>query len=73
VFLSSRIIVMAASPGRVFASMAIEEPQPRREAFRNSPRFAECCRDLSALLAQAATAIMRAPSPTNERPDGFAR
>jgi NitT/TauT family transport system ATP-binding protein len=73
VFLSSRIIVMAAGPGRVFASMAIDEPQPRREAFRNSPRFAEHCRDLSALLAQAATAIVRAPSPTNERPHGRAR
>ena len=54
VFLSSRIVVMAAGPGRIFASLAIDEPQPRREAFRNSPRFGECCRDLSALLAQAA-------------------
>src|SRR5258708_9834109 len=50
VFLSSRIVVMAAGPGRIFASMTIDEPQPRREAFRNSPRFAEHCRDLSALL-----------------------
>ncbi len=56
VFLSSRVVVMAGGPGRVFATMAIDEPQPRSEAFRNSARFAEHCRALSARLTQAATA-----------------
>jgi NitT/TauT family transport system ATP-binding protein len=56
VFLSSRVVVMAGGPGRVFATMPIDEPRPRAETFRNSARFAERCRELSALLAQAATA-----------------
>jgi NitT/TauT family transport system ATP-binding protein len=53
VFLSTRVIVMAARPGRIFRSMIIDEPQPRDEGFRDSPRFAEFCRRLSAWLAEA--------------------
>ena len=56
VFLSSRVIVMATGPGRIFATLAIEEPQPRHESFRNSARFAEYCRTLSGLLARASVA-----------------
>jgi NitT/TauT family transport system ATP-binding protein len=63
VFLSSRVVVMAGGPGRIFATMAIDEPQPRPESFRNSARFAEHCRALSALLTQAATASAPLPSP----------
>jgi len=54
--LVSRVIVMASAPGRIFATLAIDEPQPRSESFRNSARFAEYCRTLSALLAQASEA-----------------
>jgi len=53
VFLSSRVVVMAGAPGRMFATLAIDEPQPRAESFRNSARFAEYCRALSGLLAKA--------------------
>ena len=56
VFLSSRVIVMASAPGRIFSTLAIEEPQPRQESFRNSARFAEYCRTLSGLLAKASVA-----------------
>jgi NitT/TauT family transport system ATP-binding protein len=56
VFLSSRIIVMASAPGRIFATLAIDEVQPRPESFRNSARFAEYCRTLSRLLARASGA-----------------
>ncbi len=56
VFLSTRVVVMAANPGRVFAEYAIDEPQPRGEAFRNSDRFAARCRALSALLREASMA-----------------
>jgi NitT/TauT family transport system ATP-binding protein len=52
VFLSTRVIVMGAQPGRVCKVMTIDEPHPRKESFRNSPRFAEHCRTLSALLAE---------------------
>jgi NitT/TauT family transport system ATP-binding protein len=52
VFLSTRVVVMGARPGRIFKSMAIDEPHPRDESFRNSPRFAEYCRALSACLTE---------------------
>jgi NitT/TauT family transport system ATP-binding protein len=53
VFLSTRVIVMSARPGRLFKSVKIEEPQPRDEAFRDSPGFAAYCRQISAWLAEA--------------------
>ena len=52
VFLSTRVVVMGAQPGRIFKVMAIDEPHPRDETFRNSPRFAEHCRALSAMLTE---------------------
>jgi NitT/TauT family transport system ATP-binding protein len=56
VFLSTRIIVMASQPGRVFAEFVVNEPEPRTEEFRTSARFAEQCRELSGILTQAARA-----------------
>jgi NitT/TauT family transport system ATP-binding protein len=56
VFLSTRVAVMAGNPGRLFQEMIISEPRPRAQSFRNSPRFAELCRTLSAVLAQASIA-----------------
>ena len=56
VFLSTRIIVMAANPGRVFAEFVVDEPMPRDENFRRSDRFAALCREMSALLSDASLA-----------------
>jgi NitT/TauT family transport system ATP-binding protein len=56
VFLSTRIIVMASQPGRVFTEFAVDEARPRGEAFRSSTRFAALCRNLSALLTDASIA-----------------
>jgi NitT/TauT family transport system ATP-binding protein len=53
VFLSSRVIVMAARPGRVIADIAIDAPGPRDDAFRTSPEFLGYCTTLSHYLAQA--------------------
>jgi NitT/TauT family transport system ATP-binding protein len=53
VFLSSRIVVLAAGPGRIFRTMTIDEPQPRDDGFRDSARFAAYCRELSTWLAEA--------------------
>ena len=36
-FLSTRVIVMAANPGRIFAEHVIDEPLPRGEGFRIIP------------------------------------
>ena len=56
VFLSTRIIVMASQPGRLFTEFAVDEPRPRGSDFRTSTRFAALCRDLSALLTDASIA-----------------
>jgi NitT/TauT family transport system ATP-binding protein len=56
VFLSTRVAVMAAQPGRIVKVLPIDEPHPRDEAFRNAPRFAEYCRALSASLTEASLA-----------------
>ncbi|WP_407178644.1 ABC transporter ATP-binding protein [Bradyrhizobium sp. STM 3562] len=53
VFLSTRIVVMAANPGRIFRTMTLDEPQPRDQGFRDSPKFAAYCRELSTWLAEA--------------------
>ena len=56
VFLSTRIVVMAANPGRVFGEFLVDEPLPRDEVFRKSERFALLCRDLSLMLTEASVA-----------------
>ena len=53
VFLSNRIVVMAARPGRVFDELAVDAPYPRDEAFRTSPDYAAFCRQASDVLVDA--------------------
>ena len=53
VFLSTRVVVMSARPGRVFREIAIDEPHPRSEGFRVTQQFAAYARQLSECLAQA--------------------
>ena len=53
VFLSQRVIVMSARPGRVVAEQRIAEPYPRDPGFRTSTRYAEACRHLSQALQDA--------------------
>jgi len=55
-FLSDRVVVMAARPGRVHASYDIEQDCPRNAVYRTSDTFARHCTDLSALLYQASLA-----------------
>ncbi|AXS41923.1 ABC transporter ATP-binding protein [Breoghania sp. L-A4] len=50
VYLSDRIVVMAARPGRVVADLAIEAPYPREEEFRTSPIYNDYCRQASQAL-----------------------
>lgn len=56
VYLSSRILVMAANPGRIFADMPVEGGYPRDEGFRNSAAYGEACRRVSAALHAGMTA-----------------
>ena len=53
VYLSNRIIVMAARPGRIIADIAINEPYPRTDSFRNTSRYAELCVKVSQALQKA--------------------
>jgi NitT/TauT family transport system ATP-binding protein len=53
VYLSQRIVVMAARPGRVIADVATDAPFPRDASFRTSPEYAASCRVVSAKLLEA--------------------
>ena len=53
VYLSNRIVVMAARPGRVIADLKIDEPYPRSDAFRSTPRYAQWCVEVSQALQRA--------------------
>jgi NitT/TauT family transport system ATP-binding protein len=52
VFLSTRVVVMSARPGRIVREVVIDAPHPRTDAFRASEQFARDCRQLSELLAE---------------------
>lgn len=56
VFLSNRIMVMAARPGRVFEELGVDAPYPRDERFRTSPEYAALCRHASDVLIGAINA-----------------
>lgn len=53
VYLSSRIVVMAARPGRVVEDMVIDAPYPRDDSFRTSGTYNEYCRRASEALHAA--------------------
>jgi NitT/TauT family transport system ATP-binding protein len=53
VYLSQRVVVMSARPGRFFAQLTIDAPYPRDERFRTSAQYAGHCRRVSDALAQA--------------------
>ncbi len=53
VFLSSRVVVMGARPGRVIADVAINAPAERDDSYRVSAPFIENCRVLSEHLVRA--------------------
>ena len=53
VFLSDRIVVMAARPGRVIRELSVDAPYPRTEEFRTSADYAGHCREASAALHEA--------------------
>lgn len=53
-YLSNRIVVMAARPGRVVADIEVDAPYPRRgDDFRNSPGYNDICAKASKSLHSA--------------------
>ncbi|MCA3595432.1 MAG: ABC transporter ATP-binding protein, partial [Methylobacterium sp.] len=53
VYLSERIVVMAARPGRVMSELVVDAPFPRDNLFRTSPEYAHLCRLGSEALKKA--------------------
>jgi len=56
VYLSQRIVVMAARPGRVIADLTNNAAYPRDELFRTSSEYAHLCRIASETLKKAIAA-----------------
>jgi NitT/TauT family transport system ATP-binding protein len=53
VFLSDRVVIMAARPGRVIRELTVDAPYPRDMVFRTSPAYAAACREASDALVEA--------------------
>ena len=51
VYLSQRVLVMTARPGRLASEFSIATAEPRGEAFRTSAEYAGYCREVSGALA----------------------
>ena len=56
VFLSQRVLVMGARPGRVVAEVSVDEPYPRSPAFRTSQRYIAACARIGEALEAAQVA-----------------
>ena len=64
VFLSSRVVMMAARPGRVVEEVAIDEPYPRTADFMVSPQFSRYAKQPA---GQPAARQCRGPTTTVSR------
>lgn len=53
VFLSQRVLVMSARPGRIVDAVEIPAPYPRTAAFRTSLEFQQACARLTSALDRA--------------------
>ena len=54
IYLSNRVMVMAANPGRIVADISIDAPYPRTDAFRTSNLFNQYCRQVLSHLSPSA-------------------
>ena len=61
VFLSSRVIMMAARPGRVVEEFHIDEPYPRSADFMVSPQFSRYAKQLQDSLLRASSGAQEEP------------
>jgi NitT/TauT family transport system ATP-binding protein len=53
VFLSDRIVIMAARPGRIIGEVNVNAPYPRDDAFRTSSEYSASAAEASHMLKQA--------------------
>lgn len=58
IFLSDKVFVMTARPGRIKAEIPIDLPRPRTAEMTSSPRFLAIHRELKALIREESLAAM---------------
>ena len=63
VFLSERVVMMAARPGRVVEEVHIDEPYPRTPDFMVTPQFARYAKRLQDSLLRASAATDEGAAP----------
>jgi len=56
VFMATRVVVMAARPGRVVHEFPVPFPMPRPASLRYDERFAQLCSDVSEALGEVMSA-----------------
>ncbi|MGH3142102.1 MAG: ABC transporter ATP-binding protein, partial [Gaiellales bacterium] len=66
IFLSTRVVVMSARPGRIVGIVDIDLLQPRTAEMREVHRFAELIRDVRRLLRRGGGFDVEEPTPTGE-------
>jgi NitT/TauT family transport system ATP-binding protein len=66
VFLSTRVVVMSARPGRIVGIVDVDLPQPRTAETREEPRFAELIREVRLLLRQGGGFDVEEATPSGE-------
>jgi NitT/TauT family transport system ATP-binding protein len=59
VYLSNRVLVMAARPGRIVGEFSIDEPYPRGPDFRVSTAFSQHAKRLQDSLLQASADVLQ--------------
>jgi len=63
VFLSTRVVVMSARPGRIACVVEVDLPQPRTSATRETPRFFELVTQVREQLAGAGAPLGETQEP----------
>ena len=66
IFLSTRVVVMSARPGRIVGIVDVDLPQPRTTETREEPRFAELIREVRRLLRIGGGFDVEEATPTGE-------
>jgi NitT/TauT family transport system ATP-binding protein len=66
VFLSTRVVVMSARPGRIVGIVDVDLPQPRSIETREEPQFAELVRDVRQLLRRGGGFDVEEPAGEEE-------
>ena len=70
IFLSDRIYVMTARPGRIKAEIKVPLPRPRKAEMTNSPEFMNLVQELKGLIREESLAAM-APELKDRGLSGF--